>query len=93
MSSYASHLLQHIRGNALQARLKCIAKCDAIWDKLCPIIVQNSNTAWSQVSVSVRSLRFHTTNYQVFLLFSQVTVSEVSQEAQCHDELSLLNAA
>ena len=36
MRSYASHLLQHIGGNASQARLKCIAKCDAIPDKLCP---------------------------------------------------------
>ena len=38
MRSYASHLLQHIGGNALQARLKCIAKCDAIPDKLCPVL-------------------------------------------------------
>ena len=39
MRSYASHLLQHIGGNASQARLKCIAKCDAIPDKLCPAFI------------------------------------------------------
>ena len=45
MSSYTSHLLQHIRGNASQARLKCIAKCDAIPDKLCPVLSTTLNDA------------------------------------------------
>ena len=42
MRSYALHLLQHIGGNVSQARLKCIAKCDAILDKLCPEVLTAS---------------------------------------------------
>ena len=50
MRSYASHLLQHIGGNASQARLKCIAKCDAIPDKLCPGILEDCRGLFAENS-------------------------------------------
>ena len=53
-----SHLLQHIRGNASQARLKCIAKCDAIPDKLCPVlgILQQHSPVVSMATMTDTSL-------------------------------------
>ena len=56
MGTYASHLLRRIRGNALQARLKCLAKCDAILDKLCPEFETYYSSLFPKIGLSSKSI-------------------------------------